>query len=178
MAKGAVRTTIDRLRHVGEVSADDPIVLSAYISLDPAQFGTARQRDSEIESLVDDARRIVDEGSLSHDARRTLDEDIEELRRWAKSPDLQPEGVHGIAVFRSSPIDLFEVFRLSTIVGPAVHVDRTAHIETLVAAIPRTSWCVFLVNRRNSRTFRGTDHRLLPVGQVEDHVHGQHEQGG
>jgi peptide chain release factor subunit 1 len=175
---GKVATDIaQRIRNLAEVHMDEPVVLSVYLSLDPSRFATAPNRDAEIESLMDEARTRSEELELSHKGRADVDQDIGRVREWMKS-SLDPAGAHGIAIFCCSAADVLESFRLSTPVGPSAHIGHGAHLEPLAAALPTDSWCVFLINRRTDTILRGSHDRLMEVGDFEDHVHGQHDQGG
>jgi peptide chain release factor subunit 1 len=167
-----------RLRGVAEVCTDEPLMVSLYLSLDPPAFGIPKQRNSEIESLIDDARAQLASAELSHEGTAELDTDIERVRRFLAEELDVSGGVQGVVVFCCTRVELFEVFKLSASVEPFVQIGRTASIERLASSLPTTSWCVFLVNRRTSRILRGSDAKLVQVAETEDDVHRQHDQGG
>jgi peptide chain release factor subunit 1 len=166
-----------RIRTLAEIRVDEPVVLSMYVNLDPGEFATPKDRESQIESLIDQARSDSAVAALSHESRTTLDADFERVKAWTKS-SMDPAGAHGVAVFCCSSADLFEFFRLSAAVGPKIHVGEAAYLEPLTSAMPGEAWCVFLVNRRTNRILRGSRDRLVEGASFEDDVHGQHDQGG
>ena len=47
------------LRRLAEIRADGPIIISAYLNLDPERFATAGARESEVRSLIDSGHRRV-----------------------------------------------------------------------------------------------------------------------
>lgn len=156
---------------------DEPCFVSAYINLDPSDFGTPRERAAQIESLTDKARSDASSKAISHTRSAALGSDIDRVKRWAEST-MDAAGAHGVAVFCCSEADVFDVFRLSAPVGPDIMLAETAYLEPLTSALPAEAWFVFLVNRRTSRMLRGSRDRLFEVGSFEDDVHGQHDQGG
>jgi peptide chain release factor subunit 1 len=178
MATSGQLTTVDsRIRKLAAIRTDEPRVISVYVSLDPGEFPTRKERRSEIESLMDEAATKVDDDALSHDGRNALARDISKVRDWAET-SLDPDGAKGVAVFCSSPIDLFEVFKLARPVAPEVRVDHAPYLEPLIATLPHDAWCVFVVNRADAKIFRGTRDHLTDVERIQDDVHQQHDQGG
>jgi peptide chain release factor subunit 1 len=83
-----------------------------------------------------------------------------------------------VAVYACSPADLLEVVRLRRPVESRVVLERTPHVEPLVADADGERWCVVLANRRNARLFIGDGGGLEETDRVEDDVHSQHDQGG
>jgi peptide subunit release factor 1 (eRF1) len=168
-----------RLRELAEVHPDEGRVLSVYMDLDPAEFGTAPARASQITSLVTDARHLVDElDDLSHDERQALRADVERVRETLSQPGIAGEGARAVAVFACSPAGLLEVVRTPRRLPARVVVGRTPFLDPLVPAQGAETWCVLLANRRTARFFLGTPSELEETDRVEDNVHSQHRQGG
>jgi peptide chain release factor subunit 1 len=165
-----------RIRRLAELHADEPVVISCYINLDPAQFPTGRERDAEIDSLVHDLR-TADLDGLSHDAANAVRADVDRLEDWLRT-SLEADGAASVAVFACSDADVFEIVPVAQPVGPAVHVDKTAVLQPLMHSAPAESWCVFVIDRRNERVFRGNRDRMDEIARHADDVHGQHDQGG
>src|SRR2546421_192960 len=66
--EAADRARLDQLAELGE----GPKVLSIYVNLDPGQFPTPRQRQSEVVSLVDQAAKAVEEVEDENDRKELL----------------------------------------------------------------------------------------------------------
>src|SRR2546421_3261968 len=75
--EAADRARLDQLAELGE----GPKVLSIYVNLDPGQFPTPRQRQSEVVSLVDQAAKAVEEVEDEND-RKELRKDVQKVRTW------------------------------------------------------------------------------------------------
>jgi protein required for attachment to host cells len=172
--------TIDRnrLRRLADVRPERGRVLSVFLNLDPAQFGTAPARATAITSIVNDAARKVEESTgLDHDEHEWLRTDVERVRE-ALQGDVAADGARGVAVYACTPEDLLEVLPLRTPVESRVVVERTPFVEPLVAQEDGERWVVALVNRRSARIFQGSPRDLEETDRIEDNVHSQHDQGG
>ena len=172
--------TADRIRSLAETRTPQGRILSFYLNLDPSEFPTPVARSSEIESLLDEAERQVRElnDNLSRDARLALRDDVTRVREFFDNT-FSAEGAHGLALFASGPVGLFEVLRLARPVETAVSIDDTPFIEPLAEAASSTArWCVALVNRSHARILRGTSEQLREVERITDDIRGQHDEGG
>jgi peptide subunit release factor 1 (eRF1) len=165
------------LRQLAEIRANGPVVISVYLNLDPEQFATAGARASEVRSLIDSGRRQIDSADLEHDHREQLRGDLERLEDYLSGGEAPP-GAHGLAVFCSSSLDLFETLSLPEPVETSISFDVAPLIAPLAEIGPPGHWCVTLVNRRMARILRGSDSQMVQVAAIGDHAHGQHSQGG
>lgn len=172
--------TVRRLRRLAEVQPAHGRVISVFVNLDPSRFGTPPARASQVSSLLNDARRRVDDATgLEHAEREALRADLERIEERLRADDLAADGTRGLAVFACQDESLFEVLRLPQPVEGAVHLDRTAHLEPLATLGTAERWGVVLCNRRSARIFAGLGARsLVETDRVEDDVHSQHDQGG
>ena len=171
--------TRDLLRRLADVHPDRGRVLSVFLNLDPAQFATPAARSTAITSVLTEAAHRVEEAEgLDHDEREALKSDVERVREALQAGDIAQNGIRAVAVYACSPADLLEVVRLRRPVDSAVMLDRTAHVEPLVADATAERWCVVLANRRNARIFIGDGGGLEETDRVQDDVHSQHDQGG
>src|SRR4051794_1800186 len=171
--------TQTRLRALAAVHPEQGRVLSVFLNLDPAQFGTPAARSSAITSVLTDATHKVEESDgLSHEERMTLRDDIERVRDVLGAPDLAANGTQAVAVYVCGTADLLEVVRLRRPVGSKVVVDRTAFVEPLVMQGIDEAWMVLLANRRAARLFVGAGDSLQETDRIVDDVHSQHDQGG
>lgn len=170
--------TDEKLRRLATVDADGARVLSIFLNLDPSQFATGPARATEVRSVIDLAhRKLRDADDLSHEQSQALTGDIDRAREFFDNEDYT-KGAHGLALFCSSPADLFEAIRLPRPIETRVVINDTPFVEPLAELRSRGSWCVLLVNRKTGRMFRGSRERLTELPAVVDDVHGQHDQGG
>jgi peptide chain release factor subunit 1 len=168
----------DRLRRLaGFRTHNGHRVLSLYLDLDPADFGTVPARASQVSSLLDEADRRTRDTALDHAARRALCVDIGRAREFLRGDFAK--GAHALALFASGPDDLFEVLRLPEAVPHAVAVSDAPWLDPLIGR-EGTRRCVALVNRRTLRLFADApgDGGMREVEQLADDVHRKHDQGG
>ena len=69
----------DTLRALSEVEADEPVVISLFLDLDPAQFATPPARTSQITSLLSELDALLRDAGLSQDAADALKVDRERI---------------------------------------------------------------------------------------------------
>ena len=153
-------------------------MVSLYLDLDPERFAIPSARTSQVHSLIDEAARNLDQGSLGHDDRVSVRADLERIREFLLSSAAPFQGAKALAVFCSTQGDLFETVALPRAVSGRVVIDSRPYVEPLIAAGSPLDWCVVLVNRRDARFFTGTVEGLQERLDVRDSVHGQHDQGG
>jgi peptide chain release factor subunit 1 len=171
--------TRERLRRLAAARCSRGKVMSLFFNLDPREFATAPARSTEVRSVLDRAARLVrEEKALDHDARTALRADLERVQRELASSGVDAKGAHGLAIFASGPLDLFEVLKLSEPVDHEPVIADRPFIEPLSAIGPPERWCVLLVNRRTTRLFCGPAGGVEELELIEDEVHGQHDQGG
>jgi peptide chain release factor subunit 1 len=121
---------------------------------------------------------VEDADGLAHDERQALKADVERVREALSASDIAGNGTRAVAVYACGPADLLEVVPLRRPVDSGVVLERTPHVEPLLADADQERWCVLLVNRRNARFFVGDGDGLEETDRVEDDVHRQHDQGG
>ncbi len=154
-------------------------VVSCYLDLDPERFATPPARATQIRSLLDEARREVEQGpGRSHQDLQALRADLERIENYLQSDEAAFRGARALAIFCSVRDDLFDVVVLARGVESRVVVERTAYVEPLVRTGHDRRWCVALVSRRSARVLSGPADRLEERQRVEDNVHSQHDQGG
>jgi peptide chain release factor subunit 1 len=171
--------TRGRLRRLADVHPQRGRVLSVFLNLDPTEFGTPAARATAITSVITEAaHRVEDADGLDHDEREALKADVERVRAALSAGDIAGNGARGVAVYACGPAGLLEVVSLRRPVESGVVLERTPHVEPLVADAAQERWCVLLANRRNARFFVGDGGDLEETDRVEDDVHRQHDQGG
>lgn len=169
--------TDQTLRQLADLGTDGARVLSVYVDLDPQRFATPPARASQIRSLLDHARRQIDSGQRSHDARKQLRSDLERVAIHLRERTFA-RGARGYAVFCSSTLDLFETLSLPEPVERSVTIDDAPFIVPLFETRSSGRWCVALVNSRLTRLLRGSASELTEMLSFGDRVHGRHSQGG
>jgi peptide chain release factor subunit 1 len=168
----------DQLRRLAELRLDRPVVLSLYLDLDPSEFATPPARATAVRSLLDEAeRRVRERNNLSHEDRMDLEATLRRASVFLER-NLPTEGAHGVALFASEPVNLFEAIKLPRPVSNRVAIGRSPLVAPLARFERRERWCVALVSRRDARIFRGSPDGLREIEQIHDTVFGQHDQGG
>ena len=171
----------DRLRMLAGLRPPEDVhakVLSVYVDLDPATFGTQPARARQLGSLIDEADRLTRKDGLGHDAHVALRADLERVREYLRGDGFSAKGAHALAIFACGPAGLFEAVRLPDAIPSRVVVEDRPWLDPLVGR-PRRRRCLALVNRRTLRVLLdGPAGELREVADLTDDVHGRHEQGG
>jgi len=163
VAAGLNAATLDRLARL------DPRghpVLTVYIDLDPARFPTPAALDTQLGSLLDEARRQAG----AHEAER--------VKAWLSAGPSIRRGARGLAVFSSAEAGILEAVRLPEPVEPLAVSNSVPWLEPLAAMVSPGDWAVAVVSRRGARLLRGGPQALSQFAALEDEVHGRHAQGG
>jgi hypothetical protein len=170
--------TEEILRSLAETRANEETILSLYLDLDPGRFATGPARATEIDSLLDEARRAVEAGERSHHERQALRAALEEAReillgdrRWAR-------GARALALFVSKPLELSRTLRLPHPVVSGAVVSDVPFIAPLTEVGPLGRVCVALVDERFGRVLRGSPEQLREATSFGDPVPGRQDQGG
>ena len=172
-------TTIDtsQVRRLSVMRADRPVILSLYLDLDPAEFATPPARSSAIRSLIDEAGKQIEGADLEKDDVKALRAALGRAETFFDD-ELPTDGVRGVAVFASDPLDLFESITLPQSLPTRIAIDKSPLVAPLAITAHEGSWGVLLVNREVGRLLRGDGSLLREVDDVRSGVHGQHQQGG
>ena len=173
----STRAEPDLVRRLSELRADRPVVLSLYLDLDPSEFATPPARRSGVRSLVDEAGRKIDAQDRSPEDRKALRAGLRRASAFLEN-ELPTEGAHGVAVFVSEPLGVFESVTSPRSLPSRVAIARTPLVAPLALLSRGERWCVVLVNRERGRILTGDGSDLAELADVRDEVHGQHDQGG
>jgi peptide chain release factor subunit 1 len=166
------------VRRLADLRPPSGKFLSLYLNLDPSEFGTAPARASAITSLLDEARRRVEETSgLTHDEHEALRDDLKRAREYFSNGDFA-KGAHGIALFAAGGGEWFETLKLPRPVDTGVAIGDGPYIAPLADLGSAPTWGVLLVNRKTGRILRGSAEGLTETATIFDDVHGHHQQGG
>jgi peptide subunit release factor 1 (eRF1) len=154
-------------------------VISLYLDLDPERFATGPARASQIRSLLDQGARMVEAlDGLGHEDKVALREDLKRIESFLTSPEAPFKGARSLAVFCSTPDDLFQVVQLAKPVPARVVVSQIPYVEPMIVGLEQRQWLVALVNRRSALLLAGSPERLRERERRDDNVPGQHDQGG
>src|SRR3954471_1195751 len=170
--------TEDTLRSLSEVEADEPVVVSLLLNLDPREFAAPPARESQINSLLSELSALLADDALSRDAVESLQADRERLETFLRDGDLDLDGAGAVAVYASDALEVFEAIKLPNPVDAEVYVDRWPILEPVLGLEDEGDWCVLLVTRETARIFRGGPTGLREVRGVESDVKNQHSAGG
>ncbi len=173
----ANQLTDDVLRSLSEVEADEPVVVSMFINLDPSLFATAPARSSQFNSLLNEFSEQIREGDLSHDAQEALKRDRERIERFL-TEEIDVSEAEAIAIYSAQALDFFQAVKLAEPIESAVHVDLRPHLEPVMGHEDEGEWCVLLVTRDSGRIFRGGPTGIREIRDVHSEVKNQHQQGG
>ena len=162
--------TRGRLRRLAELRPENGRVLSVFLDLDPSQFATPPARATQINSMLTEAERLIEEqkDQLSHDEHMALREDATRIRKVLDPDGLGAGGTRGLAIFACGPADLLEIVRLPDPVESRVVLGASPYIEPLAMSGETERWCVALVNSRDGRIFIGDEGGLDEVDRVYD----------
>src|SRR5437763_10278414 len=144
--------TEETLRSLAAIRAEQRIVLSLYLNLDPETFATPPARVSEIDSLLDGAHREIEHHERPHSELMSLRAALERAREIL-GDEGQPwaEDAHAVALFISPLLELEQLLRLAHPVGSAAVIADEPFIAPLTELAPARTVCVALVDERHAR---------------------------
>ncbi len=173
----ANQLTDDVLRSLSEIDADEPVVVSMFINLDPSLFATAPARSTQFNSLLNELNQQIREGELSHDAQEALKRDRERIERFL-TEEIDVSEAEAIAIYSAQALDFFQAVKLADPIESAVHVDLRPILEPLMGHEDEGEWCVLLATRDSGRIFRGGPTGIREIRDIHSDVKNQHQQGG
>src|SRR4051794_35085031 len=174
----ANQLTEDTLKSLSEVEADEPVVVSLFLNLDPSQFAVLPARASQITSLLSDLDALLGDSELSHDAAEALKVDRERIESYLRDDELDVDSAPALAIYSSSALDLFRVVALPEPLDGSVRLDQRPILEPVMRLEDDGEWCVLLLTRDTARIFRGGPGRLREIRDVHSNVKNQHSAGG
>jgi peptide chain release factor subunit 1 len=173
----ANQLTDDVLRTLSEVEADEPVVVSMFVNLDPSLFSTAPARSTQFNSLLNELSELIREGDLSHDAQEAVKADRDRIERFLRE-EIDVSEAEAIAIYSAQALDFFQAIKLAEPVDSAVHVDLRPMLEPVMGHQDEDQWCVLLVTRDSGRIFRGGPTGIREIHDLRSEVKNQHRQGG
>lgn len=174
-------TQLDSLaRSLATFRAERGVCVSLFLDLHPSTVPTPRDLSSHVTSIVDDARRRVDElsGELDHDRRLAAAHDLDEAESFLEE-ELDRSGADGYALYLDTLDGIRHDVRLETPVEDASRVSRTFALAPLLESLERDRELILAaVGRERGEIWRRRDGETEQVGDVGAEIQGQHEQGG
>jgi hypothetical protein len=169
-ARNATRALAARIRGLTDVRPGVP-VLSLYIDLDPARFGTHPARSSAFTSVLDEAHRRVEACDTDHRGKMSLRADLERARAFLR--DYSPQGGgSGAAIIAADAAGLFEAFTLPRAARSQVVIADSPHVTPLVTAADMRDWLVVVLDSRCARFLRGSSDGLEELDRIASDVVG------
>jgi len=171
--------TAERLQRL--TAHRDGAVLSLFLDLDPSQFPTGADRQAQVDSLLHDAREVLDarRDDLDHDTLKFLREAVGEMEELLSPDDLPADGARALALFApGSGGETVELLRLPSSVERKVVFAEAPYVHPLVRLAARERFCVTLIDSTEARFHLGDEDDLPQTGSFEDDVHGSHSAGG
>ncbi|MBO0690734.1 MAG: host attachment protein [Candidatus Dormibacteraeota bacterium] len=161
-------------------SAPDRGVISLYLDLSTPEQAVPRDRRAQIESLGDRARQWYTDAEQH---RRFADQpavrqDLEGVLEYLED-QFPPRGARGVAVFRCSDPEVFEVVRLASAPPSSVGVDRHPRLLPLLEAggwLPGTY--VLAVSGETAELFAARGLGLQEVARFESEITAHDVEGG
>lgn len=159
---------VRRLRDLSELRPGAP-VLSLYVDLSPARFGTQPARASAYTSLLDEAHKRIEAHDTDHRGKMSLRADLEHARTYLK--DFSPQdGGSGAAIIAADAAGLFEAFTLPRAPRTQVVIDDSPYVTPLVTAADMRDWLVVLLDSRRARFLHGSSDGLEELDRLSSDV--------
>jgi peptide chain release factor subunit 1 len=156
------------------------LCISLFLELDASTVPTAKDLSSHVTSVVDDARRRVDElsGDLDHDRAIAAREDLDAAETFLED-DLDRSGAGGFALYVDGLDGVRHDVRLPKRVEDAAEVGHRFVLAPLLASLERERELVLAaVGRERGTLWRSRNGRAELVSDLTSEVHRQHDQGG
>lgn len=130
-------------------------VVSCYLKLEPRDR-TRGKYAIKLKNRIRDTATWLERQELSRSERETVQKDLTRVREYLEQPTNLPVG-RGIALFASSPLDLFEAIPLPQVFRSRLAVDRTPLIRELAALEDEFGLILCAVyDRTSARLFKVT----------------------
>ena len=172
--------TWEQLRELAGFRAEHGCALSLFLNLDPREVPTPPDVEARVNSLVNEAHRMLEErkGSIGREQREGLKRDIERITKWL-GEGFDRQGIRGIAVFASELDGLWSVVRLPDVVDDDLKIAGELFLAPLARLVGRADGVlVAAVGRERGQVFRLSGGQLVEIADETEEVPGRHDQGG
>jgi peptide chain release factor subunit 1 len=167
-------------RSLAGFRAQRGICISLFLDLDPSVVPTATDLGSHVTSILDDARRRVDEhaDALGHERTVSAREDLEEAERFFED-DLDRSGAHGFGLYLDGLDGVRHEVALPTPVKDRAVVGPAFAVVPLLASLERNRELLLAaVGRERGTLWRARNGRIELLEDRTEEIHGRHDQGG
>jgi len=148
-------------------------VLSMYVAVGFDEFEAVRTR---VNSLVTQARPLIEDPSLGRREQLSLRRDIERIEGI---PEIGRGTIGAVAVFTCGEGGLFETMLLPRKVRDQVVVDRTPYVRPLLAVLDEYHrCCVLVVDKESARAWELYQREMREIGEVRGSVLRKPDYGG
>jgi hypothetical protein len=176
-----LETRLDSLtRSVASFRPERGVCISLFLGLDPSVVPTATGLGSHIRSVIDDARRRIDELSdkLPHEEEVAAREDLDRALTFLER-DLDRSGAAGFALYVSGLNGAWHEVPLATSVRDAAHVGRTFVLAPLLESLERDRELILAaVGRERGTVWRARNGRTELLEDRTEEIGRRHDQGG
>jgi peptide chain release factor subunit 1 len=176
-----LETRLDSLvRSLASFRPERGVCTSLFLDLDPSVVPTAADLGSHIRSIVDDARRRVDELSdeLAHEEEVAAREDVDRALTFFEG-DLDRSGAAGFALYVSGLDGAWHEVPLSTPVRDSAHIGRTFVLAPLLETLERDRELILAaVGRERGTVWRTRGGRTELLEDRTEEIGRRHDQGG
>ena len=160
---------------ISRLQSEDWPIISLYLRLDKERID--EDYTIRLKNVLRQAEESIDD-RFSHEQQEALRSDIDRIRVFFR--DEAGNYGEGVALFASSPAEIWNVQAVPNDVGTAVTIDFTTDVAPLIRALEMMQpYCTCLIARDQARIFYGSLGTIEELAQTRDEtVPGQHEQGG
>ena len=156
------------------------VCISLFLDLDASVVPTVKDLSSHVRSIVDGARRHVDELAdvLAHEEEVAARDDLERAQTFLDQ-DLDRSGAAGFALYVSGLEGAWHEVPLATPVRDAAHVGRTFVLAPLLESLERDRELILVaVGRERGTVWRTRSGRMELLEDRTEEIGRRHDQGG
>jgi peptide chain release factor subunit 1 len=176
-----VATELDLLaRSLAGFRAQRGICISLFLDLDPRVVPTAKDVSSHVTSILDDARRRIDENADTLGRERTVSarDDLEEAERFFEE-QLDRSGAHGFALYLDGLDNVRHDVALPKPVEDRAVVGPTFALAPLLTTLEHDrDLLLAAVGRERGTLWRARNGSIELLEDRTEEIHGRHDQGG
>jgi len=168
------------VRSLASFRPERGVCISLFLDLDPSAVPTAKDLSSHVTSIVDGARRRVDQlgAELAHEEEVAARDDLERAQAFLEG-DLDRSGAAGFALYVSGLAGSWHEVPLATPVRDAAHVGRTFVLAPLLESLERDHELILAaVGRERGTVWRTRSGRTELLEDRTEEIGRRHDQGG
>jgi peptide chain release factor subunit 1 len=167
-------------RSLAVFRAERGLCISLFLDLDPSVVPTAKDLSSHVTSVVDDARRRIDDlaEALDHDRELGARQDLEGAATYFED-GFDRSGAEGFALYVSGLDGVRHEVPLPTPVDDAAQIGRAFALTPLLVPLERERELILVaVGRERGTLWRSRNGRTRLLADLTREGQGQHDQGG